>query len=189
MSEDTQAATRTPEAEVDAQFPGRVSPYGFSGADMSEAQLRSLLEAVKWAPSAFNEQPWRYIYARKGTAAWSKLFGLLVEPNQKWAQATGALFVIVSKKTFSRNEKPNGTHSYDTGASWMSLALQASRMGLAAHGMAGFDYERARTELGIPDDYHVEAMAAVGEPVAEQPKGPSLRKGFAEIAFEGAWAE
>ncbi|MFH2203463.1 MAG: nitroreductase family protein [Elusimicrobiota bacterium] len=189
----TAAKTRTPEADVNELFINRWSPRAFSGEPLSEKQVRSLIEAAKWAPSCYNSQPWRIVYARKGTGSWNKLFNLLVPFNQSWAKESGALFVFLSRTHFEHNDQPNAAHAYDTGAAWMSLALQAAAMGLAAHGMGGFDHERARADLDVPEGYEVQAMAAVGVPADKiklpeelrAQEAPSGRKRLAEIAFAG----
>lgn len=110
-----------------------------------------------------NNQPWRILYARRNTPHWPLFFDLLVETNQLWCARAAALLLFVSKTTFE-NGKPCRTHSYDTGAAWMSLALQGAIKGYVVHGMQGFDYEKARVVLEIPEGYQVEAMAAVGLP-------------------------
>ncbi len=143
----------------------RWSPRAMSGEEISEKELLTLFEAARWAPSSYNNQPWRFIYARKNTAAWNLFLSLLVEANQAWAKNAAALIVICSKTTFDFNNKPSITHTFDAGAAWENLALQGSVNGLVVHGMQGFDYERAKTELGIPEAYTVEAMAAGVEDV------------------------
>jgi nitroreductase len=90
-------------------------------------------------------------------------FGLLVEANKSWAKNAAALVVFISRKRFEHDNEPSITHSYDTGAAWENFALQGCRQGLVVHGMEGFDYERARAQLRIPDEFQVEAMAAVGK--------------------------
>lgn len=190
---ETSVRTRRPEYPVNSIFLERWSPRAMSGEEIQEVELMSLFEAAKWAPSSYNNQSWRFIYAKKNTANWVKFFGLLGEFNQTWCKNAAALIVVVSKTTFDSNGKPSRTHSYDTGAAWANLALQASLNGLVAHGMEGFDYDRAKTELGIPDDYTVEAMAAVGKPgkiedlrpALRDMEAPSDRKKLAEIVFEG----
>jgi nitroreductase len=89
---------------------------------------------------------------------------LLVEGNRVWARKAAALVVFISRKNFEYNNKPSITHSYDCGAAWQNFALQGFSQGLVVHGMQGFDYDRARTELKIPDEFEIEAMAAVGKP-------------------------
>ena len=161
---------------IDKLFLDRWSPRAMTGEAVSEDELMTLFEAARWAPSSYNNQPWRILYARRDTENWDVFFDLLVEFNQSWAGTAGALLVFISKTTFDRNGEPSITHSYDTGAAWGSLALQGWLKGLVVHGMEGFDYERARKELNIPEDFQVEAMAAVGRPGKPEDLPPELRE-------------
>jgi len=184
---------RKVEYDISKIFPDRWSPRAMSGEDITKEELMGLFEAARWAPSAYNNQSWRFVYAFKGTVNWKLFFDLLVPQNQVWVKNAAALIVILSKKTFDYNGKPSNTHSFDVGAAWENLALQGSISGLVVHGMSGFDYEKARKVLNIPEEYDVEAMAAVGKPgkKEELPKNlqevefPSDRKKVSEIAFEG----
>lgn len=188
---------RLPEAEypVDELFLDRWSPRAMSGEAVTDEELMTLFEAARWAPSSYNNQPWRMLYARRDTEHWPVFLGLLVEGNRVWAQDAAALVLFVSKETFDFNGQPYPTHSFDTGAAWENLALQATLTGLVTHGMQGFDYERARTELHIPEGFRVEAMIAVGRPgdpakLPEQVRAreaPSSRKSLSEITCEGAF--
>lgn len=188
---------RGPQAQhrVDELFLDRWSPRAMSGEALTEEELMTLFEAARWAPSSYNNQPWRILYARRETRQWPAFFGLLVEGNQAWAKDAGALLLFVSKETFDFNGKPYPTHSFDTGAAWENLALQATMLGLVTHGMQGFDYERARTELNIPEGFRVEAMIAVGRPGdpaglperLREREAPSGRKPLNEITCEGAF--
>jgi len=174
---------------IEPVFINRVSPRSFTGDEVTLLQVEKLMEAARWAPSAFNEQPWKYLFGLKNTTHWNLYLSFLVEANMKWAQDTGVLFVILSKKTFSKNNSDNPTNQFDAGASWMSLALQAEVMGLAAHAMLGFDANKARVELNIPEEYEVIAMVAVGVPVEQEKyQNVSIRKSFNEIAVEGKWS-
>ncbi len=156
---------RKPGHEVEQILVDRWSPRAMSGDDISSGELQRLFEAARWAPSSMNNQPWRMLYATRGSSHWPAFFDLLVDANKVWCSKAAVLVVFVSKAVLD-NGKPCRTHSYDAGAAWMSLALQGSAMGLVVHGMQGFDYDRARVELHIPDEYQVEAMAAVGRPGA-----------------------
>src|SRR3954468_20690248 len=158
------SVVRKAEHGVEELFVDRWSPRALSGESVTEEELLKLFEAARWAPSSYNNQPWRILYARRDTEHWDTFLGLLVEGNRVWAKDAGALVLFVSKETFDFNGQPYPTHSFDTGAAWENLALQATRMGLVTHGMQGFDYERARTELNIPEGFRVEAMIAVGRP-------------------------
>jgi nitroreductase len=163
----TTANSRSTDYPIDALFLQRWSPRSFTGAPMPEDELFTILDAARWAPSAFNSQPWRFIYARRDTEHWPKLLGLLTESNQLWARNASVLVILVSKTTVlprgADKEVPSWSHSVDAGAAWCSLALQATRSGWAAHGMVGFDKERAATELGVPDGYRVEIAIAIGQ--------------------------
>src|SRR5205085_12010564 len=142
----------------------RWSPRAVSGDDIATEELMRLFEAARWAPSSFNAQQWRALYARRGTEHWQTFFDLLVDANKVWAKNAAVLVVFISRKFFDHNDEPSVTHSYDAGAAWENFALQGFHQGLVVHGMEGFDYERARKELQIPDEFQVEAMAAGGKP-------------------------
>src|SRR5262249_37083418 len=142
----------------------RWSSRAMSGEEISEEELMRLFEAARWAPSSFNAQQWRALYARRGTEHWQTFFDLLVDANKAWAKDAAVLVVFISRKFFEHHNEPSVTHSYDAGAAWENFALQGFHQGLVVHGMEGFDYGRAREELRVPDEFQVEAMAAVGRP-------------------------
>ena len=154
---------RKPEFPVDPLILNRWSSRALSPEPLSHEELMSLFEAARWAQNSYNNQPWRFIYARRDTPAWPTLVGLLVPANALWAQNGSVLMVVISKKTFDYDGRPSITHTFDAGAAAQNMALQGASMNLVVHGMEGFDYERARTELHIPDEYTVEAMFAVGK--------------------------
>ena len=180
---------------IDEQFTSRWSPRAMTGEELDDKQLLALFEAARWAPSSYNNQPWRFLYAKRNTKQWDDLFGLMVEFNQSWAKDASALVVVVSKKTFDFNWQPCVTHSFDTGAAWMSLALQATKQGLVTHGMQVFDYDKAKKVLNVPEDYNVEAMIAIGRQGKKEDLPKELqekeelsdRKPLAEIAWEGGF--
>jgi nitroreductase len=184
---------RKTQYKVGPLFVNRWSPRAMSGEEIEGKDLMALFEAARWAPSSFNNQPWRFLFARRGTEHWEKFFGLLTDRNKLWVKNAAVLIVMVSKTTFDHNGKPARTHSFDAGAAWENLALQGTAMGFVVHGMQGFSYSRAREELGVPGEYEVEAMAAVGKPGKKEdlPKElqlqeyPSPRKKINEIVFEG----
>ena len=154
---------RKAEHQVEPLLLDRWSPRAMSGEEISQEELMRLFEAARWAPSSFNAQQWRALYARRGTEHWQTFFDLLVDANKAWAKNAAVLVVFISRKLFDYNDEQSVTHSYDCGAAWENFALQGFYQGLVVHGMEGFDYERARLELGIPDEFQVEAMAAVGK--------------------------
>lgn len=186
---------RKPTYQINDIFIERWSPRAMSGEPLGQEELFKLFEAARWAPSSYNGQPWRFLYAHRGTPAWKTFFDLLVPFNQSWAHTAAVLVVIISKKTFEYNDKPSRTHSFDAGSAWMSLALQGSMNGLVVHGMEGFDYEKARIDLLIPDDFAIEAMCAIGRPgnIKDLPadlqerEQLSDRKPLQEIASEGTF--
>ncbi|HEY4513187.1 MAG TPA: nitroreductase family protein [Candidatus Paceibacterota bacterium] len=184
---------RKAEYDVNDLFLKRHSPRALSGEPIAKDEIMTLFEAACWAPSSFNEQPWRFIYAVRGTSEFETFFSFLVNYNKSWCVRASVLIVTISKKNFNYNNKENVNHSSDTGAAWENLALQTHMMGLVAHGMNGFDYGRAKTELGIPDDYQVEMMIAIGkhgniEDLPEDMRAdekPNDRRPLNQIVFEG----
>jgi nitroreductase len=182
---------------VDPLFLERWSPRAYSGEPLPERDLMTVLEAAHWAPSASNNQPWRFVYGIKGTPAFDGLLSILNASNQRWARQAGALVFVISQShteaTAEREARPIPTHSFDAGAAWMALALQAHLLGLHAHGMAGLDYDRARQELDVPEGYKVEMALTVGRagrvedlPEDLQPREkPSQRKPLAAVIGEG----
>lgn len=180
-------------------FTERWSPRSFSNEALSEEQLLTLLEAARWAPSAYNAQPWRFIYGIKGTPHWDRIFEALLPFNQGWAKTAGALVVIASDTQLvssGQPEKaPNKWHAFDAGAAWASLALQAVHSGLAAHGLAGFDSDKLRQAISVPPDFAIDAVIVIGKrgvrealsPDLQAREEPSGRRPLSEIAFEGTF--
>lgn len=172
-------------------FPNRWSPRAMSGEELSDDEINSLFEAARWAPSCMNSQPWRFFYAKKNTQYWEMFFNLLMDANKLWCINAGVLIIIAAKKTFGDTTSP--TFAFDTGTAWENLALQANFMGLVSHGMAGFDYAAAKTELNLTEDYQVLAMVALGRPgkkenlpeAFREREKPSDRMLLKEFAFEG----
>ena len=144
----------------------RCSPRAMSGEELENQEIMPLFEAARWAPSSYNNQPWRFIYAKRNTGHWDRLFSLLADGNKIWAKNSALLVVVISRKNFEYNEKPARTYQFDAGSAWENLALEAFSRGLVAHGMQGFDYDKARFDLEIPSDFEVMAMIAIGK------KGP-----------------
>lgn len=189
--------SRTADHPIDPRFTQRWSPRAFDPRPITYDQLASLFEAARWAPSCMNSQPWRFIYAMRDTSDWPRFLDLLAPNNQSWAKNASALAIVASHSQMafpgSTNFVPSPTHSFDAGAAWMQLALQAVTQGLQTHGMAGFDRERAARDLDIPSDYRVEAAIAIGWPgdKASLPEAlqaremPSPRHPIARFAFPG----
>ena len=173
------AQTRSVENGVSPLFVERWSPRAFDESEVSAEELKSLFEAARWAPSAYNAQPWRFIYARRDTPAWSTFLDLLIPFNRNWAERASAIVIAVSAQEFSLpgNEQPinTGYQSYDTGAAVAYLTLQASLVGLATHIIAGFDKEVTRRALGIPEKFHVESAIVIGRRGKADTLTPDLR--------------
>ena len=155
---------RNADHPIEALLLDRWSPRAMSGESIAPDELMRLFEAARWAPSSFNAQQWHALYARRDTEHWPTFLGLLGEGNRSWASNAAVLVVFISRRNFDYNDEPSITHSYDCGAAWENFALQGFSQGLVVHGMQGFDYERACAALKIPDEFQVEAMAAVGQP-------------------------
>jgi nitroreductase len=175
----------------------RWSPRSMTGEEMSDQELMAIFDAARWAPSSYNNQPWHFLYAKRNTPSWPLFFNLMVEFNQSWTKDAAALVLAISGKLFEHNHKPSRTHSFDAGAAWMAMALEASWRGYVIHGMEGFDYDKARQDLNIPDDYQVEALIAIGKraptthlsPELQKREMPSTRKKVEEIITEGKFKQ
>src|SRR5262245_50822784 len=187
---------RRADRPIEAIFLKRWSPRAMSGQPLTNDELMTLFEAARWAPSTYNEQEWRFLFARRDTAQWPTFFDLLMDANKVWCQRAAVLVVVLSHRVFERNGKVNPVHTFDTGAAFENLALQGALMSLVVHGMAGFDRDKARSNLRVPDDYAVEAMIALGRPgdpadltpeLREREK-PSGRKPVSEFAREGLFS-
>ena len=191
------ANPRVAKYAIHEQFINRWSPRAFSAEPISQETLLGFLEAARWAPSAYNSQPWRFLYARRDTPNWERYLELLNPFNRSWAQQASALVLIMSKTTFTApgasEASPALWHTFDTGSAWGHLALQASLSGWHTHGMAGFDQALARQALKIPEGYELHAMIAIGKlgdkaSLAEGLQArekPSTRRPLSELAAEG----
>lgn len=194
----TSSNNRVSTYAVDPIFLNRWSPRALDEtAVISEKDLMTIFEAAHWAPSSFNSQPWRFIYARRDTPQWSPLFNLLVPMNQAWAVRASALVVLVSATTAQMpgapGPMPSYSHSLDAGAAWAYLALQATQLDWHAHAMAGFDVERAAEVLNVPDNFRVETVIAIGRlgdksvlpPPLQEREQPNSRRPVKELVMHG----
>lgn len=185
---------RSAQATTNDQFRLRWSPRSMTGRALTLAQVQSLCEAGRWAPSCFNSQPWRFIYALPDTPQWQPLLDLLMDVNKLWAAKAGALVALVARTHFEANDAPAATHSFDTGSAWMSMALQAQHMGLTAHAMWGFHHDQAADALKLPEYFSTQALIAFGHPAPAEAlpdplrerEVPSPRKALSELMFNGA---
>lgn len=178
----------------------RESPVAFSTKSVEEEKLETLFNAARWAASSFNEQPWRFIYARRENEDdFGKLFDCLTEGNKKWAENVPVLILSIAKTHFSRNDKPNRHAWHDVGQAVANMAIQATELELYMHQMAGFDQDKARKDLNIPDGYEPVAMIGVGyrtsaeelddESLKKRENKERTRKPLEEVVFEGEWSE
>ena len=152
---------RHPEYPCSPLFYTRWSPRAMTGESIPTEELLALFEAARWAPSSRNNQPWRFVIAVGKNK--EQFLHFLGEKNQIWCKNAAALVVVCSSTTFEYGGGSSKTHSSDTGAACMSLALEGSRRGWVVHAMEGFDYNRTRKELNIPNTYSVELMLAIGK--------------------------
>jgi nitroreductase len=192
-------SARTADPRIVPLIVDRWSPRAFDGTPLPAQDLKVILEAAGFAPSAFNYQPWRFLYAVHGDANWDRFVSLLLPFNAGWAKAAGALVFIVSDNLMriGADAKPNHSHSFDAGAAWAMLALQATALGYHAHGMTGVDFAKAQTELGVPDDFRIEAAVVIGRKGAPDslPEAlrarevPSGRHPVAQIAAAGGFGD
>jgi nitroreductase len=170
----------------------RWSPRSFTDQTVTDEDLKTLFTAASWAASSSNEQPWRFIVGRKGDATYRKIFDSLAEGNQAWVKSVPVLYASFAKKTFTKGGAPNYYDLHDTGAASATLALQATALGLHAHGMGGFDKETLRAFFGVPSDFEVGAVWALGylgspedapEKYREMEKSPRARRPLEDILF------
>lgn len=192
------AITQVPINEVIAQ---RWSPRAFDDTkDISNEQVIALLEAARWAPSCFGDQPWRFIVWNKSTdtQAWQQAFDTLAPSNQTWVKNAALLILVCADTLFGHNQTPNRWAQYDTGAAAENLCLQASSVGLAAHQMGGFNSDLACEKFAIPSQYTPMAMLAVGyegdandlpDDLKTRELAARKRKPLGELFFNGAWGK
>jgi nitroreductase len=183
---------------VNTSFPisenikNRWSPRAFDSRPIEEEKLMCILEAGRWAASAFNEQPWRFVVGKKGDGKYEKILASLVEWNQQWAGKAPVLILNLAKKTFTRNGNPNATAVYDLGQAVAYMAAEAVHQGLVSHQMSGFDAEKARTSLAIAEDFKAVSVMALGyygdstmlpEDMQQSESAARTRKPLKELLF------
>lgn len=184
--------------KVEKLIVDRWSPRAFDSSEIPQEDLDVIFEAAGWAASAYNVQPWTFLYAKRGDVNWDLLLSQLIDFNQSWAKHASALVYVVSD-TLMRSEKgnsPNHSHSFDAGAAWALAALQAQAMGYHTHGMTGIKFGEAEAALGIPEDHRLEAAFVIGKAAGkeilpdflQEREVPSSRKPVSEIAKAGPFA-
>jgi nitroreductase len=189
---------RTAHPKVEKLLVERWSPRAFDGSEIPQEDLDVIFEAAGWAPSAYNVQPWTFLYAHRGDANWDLFLSQLVEFNQSWAKDASVLVYVVSDK-YMRSDKGNSdnhSHSFDAGSAWVLAALQAQALGYHTHGMTGIKFGEAETALGIPADHRLEAAFVIGKAAGkerlpeflQEREVPSTRKPVSEIAKAGTFS-
>jgi nitroreductase len=164
----------------------RFSPYEFTDKQLTDNDLSTLFEAAGKAASAFNEQPWRFIYALKqDEEEFKAIHECLVEGNQGWTADVSALVITVVSKSFAKNGNENTGAKHDLGLAVGNLTVQASAMGIHLHQMAGIIPQNAIDKLNIPEGFVPVTAIALG--YYEGESGVKERKSVAEIAFKGTW--
>ncbi len=183
--------SRTTDTQLDRLFLDRWSPRAFDASHISEEDLATILDAARWAPSAMNHQPWRFLYAQRDDGNWQRFLSFLLPGNAVWAKDASVLFYILSDTMMSG--RPSRTHSFDAGAAWGLLAIQARMLGYYTHGMAGVDFEAVAESLEVPLGFKVEAAVALGRmgdpanlsEALQAREVPSTRKPRYEVAYPG----
>jgi nitroreductase len=175
----------------------RRSTVSFSDKPVEGQKIHLLFEAARWAPSSYNEQPWRFIYGVKDDEnSYEKLFDCLMEGNKEWVKNAPMIILSVAKQDFTLNGNPNFYARHDVGLATENLMIQAVQMGLMVHPMGGFDKKKATAELAIPEGFEPVAMIAVGYPgelnelpenLKKREEGERVRKAQDEFVFRGQW--
>jgi nitroreductase len=189
-----QAATDHPIHSLIAE---RWSPYAFAEKPVPVTELQSLFEAARWAPSSYNEQPWRYIVATQQEAAeFERLLACLVEGNQAWARNAPVLALGCTSLRFALNGKPNAAAIHDLGIASATLTFEATARGLHVHQMIGILPDKARSTYAVPDDFQPLTGLAIGyaapadtlpEKLRERDLAPRVRKPLREFVFAEEW--
>ncbi|MBN2616625.1 MAG: nitroreductase family protein [Bacteroidales bacterium] len=170
----------------------RWSPRGYSDREVREEQIHALLEAARWAPSANNAQPWRFVVTRKGDERFAKILDAMSDWNKRWVQHVPVLVLNLAQKEFSFKQEVNPTAQYDLGQAVFAMALKAVDLGLVAHQMSGFDHEKVLKDLDIPDGYEAVSTIAFGylgddsnlpDDLKESEKRERIRKPIDDLLF------
>ena len=190
------AQVRQPDYPIEPLFVKRWSPRAFDASSMERDELMRMLEAARWAASAYNVQPWRFVYALRSDPVWPQWLDLLDPFNAAWAKDASALVFLFSDRLMPAREgsapQRSRSHSFDAGAAWAQLSLQATAMGYQAHAMGGIDVEAVRQTLAAPEHFHVEIGIAIGRqalpvrlpPALRERELPSDRLPLPQLAFD-----
>lgn len=177
----------------------RKSILAFNGKKIDDRIILSLYEAARKAPSSFNEQPWRFISASvEKKESFDKILETLNDKNRFWAELASLLVVVLSKKEFSRNNKPNRYYMFDTASAISNLTFQANSSGLYVHQMGSFEEQKVREQFSVPDEFEPIVILAIGykgdsdllpDNLKQSEKSESKRISINEILFENTFGE
>lgn len=195
-----EAKTARPDHPILPLLAERYSPYAFDPRPVESDKLLSCLEAARWAPSSYNEQPWTFLVARRENAAeFQRMLECLVDSNQVWARNAGALLITVASRSFSRNGSPNRVAEHDIGLAAANFTIQAAALGLHVHQMAGLHLGKARVAYAIPEGHDPLTAIAVGyasppelaptPQLADRDRAARARKPLSQFVFEGGWGK
>lgn len=189
----------SPDHPIHDLLAARWSPYAFDDRAIPDADLCSVFEAARWAPSSYNEQPWSYIVAkRENREEFQALLSCLVEGNQVWAKAAPVLALGIVRLRFIRNDKPNRAAIHDLGLAAGNLLVEATARGLYVHQMVGIVPEKAHDVYKIPEGSEAWTGLAIGyrgdanrlpEPLRERDLAPRQRKPLQEFVFSRTWGK
>ncbi len=187
------------EAEIVPLLRERWSPCCFSERPVTADELKSILEAGRWAPSSYNEQPWAFIVGRMGEDddLHARILSCLVPANQEWAKRAPVLLLSFARTAFQKNNKPNRHHLHDIGAAAAHMTFQATSLGLFVHQMAGIDLDRIRETFDIPPTHEPATAIALGHletapspemaDLVERDQAPDTRRPLRDSFFTGVW--
>lgn len=167
----------------------RHSPRAFADRPIDDATLSSLFEAARWAPSSFNEQPWRFVYVHRSDPEHAAAVEVLVEGNQGWASKAAVLLFAIARDTLSANGQINRHAGHDVGQSLAWLTVEATERGLVVRQMGGFSRERAVATLGIPEGFTPMTAMALGWPVEVGDPGHRQRKPVSELVYRARFGQ
>lgn len=183
---------------VNELIQNRWSPRAYSDRPVERRLLAQLFEAARWAPSSSNEQPWSFVFGEKGSEGYQRIFDALVPFNQGWVKSVPVLAIGLARKHSSRDGAVNNYALYDLGQAVAQLAVEATAQGLVVHQMAGFDHDKARTNLNVPETHHIGSVMAIGywgdpnslpETIKDRELAPRTRYPLEKFVFEGTFGQ
>ncbi len=187
-----------PSFPVHALIRQRWSGRAFSEQAVTDEVLLSLLEAVRWSASCYNEQPWSFVVGRKGDEAHAQMLSCLTPSNFEWVRHAPVLLLTVAKTHFDMNGRHNRHALHDLGLAMGNLSLQATADDLNLHQLAGFDHQRAATLFGLPERHEAVTLLALGyrglpdalpDHLRAKEIAPQQRKEVRDFLFDGEWGK